>query len=642
MPTPLKIKKLQLRSATADKVDITEIDGKKFITFPFSSEMPVDRYFGAEILSHDKGSMDLSRLKNHAPLLFNHNMDLQLGKVVDAWIGDDKRGYCKVQLAENAFAIDKQKDIASGILVNVSFAYEINDLRLKEESKDAPPVYIVTAYQPYEICMVTCPADNSVGLLRSLGTKPDGLLRQLEDQPEVEMNVEAAVPPAEAPVPEPEPVKPAAVVDETESPTLPNKQETETQPERKKQMTPEEILKRERQRVAEIARLEDKFGFPELARQLREGELTIDECRGAYLEKMGAKKQELNGNEALVGLTQKEIRQFSFVRAIVALMNPRDPVAQEAAKFEREVSEAAVKAGGKAARGFMVPVDVLRAGRRDLLVGTASAGGHTVATELLAGSFIDLLRNKSVLQRAGARVLNGLVGSLAIPRLSGGATAYWVAENAASTESQQAFEQVAMSPKGLGGFTDYSRKLMLQSSLDVESLVRNDLAKVLALEIDRAGLYGSGSDAQPTGLKNVTGINTLDLAAAAATYLEIIEMETKVADDNADIGALKYLVNPTGRGGLKGTEKFANGSIPVWEPGNTVNGYSTEVSKQVASGDFWFGNFDDLIMGFWSGLDLIVDPYTGATAGTVRVVANQDVDVAVRHPESFCRANNTL
>jgi hypothetical protein len=89
-------------------------------------------------------------------------------------------------------------------------------------------------------------------------------------------------------------------------------------------------------------------------------------------------------------------------------------------------------------------------------------------------------------------------------------------------------------------------------------------------------------------------------------------------------------------------ERDSSTGMFIWEPGNTVNGYRTEVSNQVASNDFWFGNWADLLLGFWSGLDLLVDPYTGATSGTVRVVALQDVDVAVRHGESFARGNNTL
>jgi HK97 family phage major capsid protein len=357
-------------------------------------------------------------------------------------------------------------------------------------------------------------------------------------------------------------------------------------------------------------------------------------------------------------MDEKEIKQFSFMRALNALANPADRAAQAAAGFEREVSEAAAKKSGKSPTGILVPTDVLRSAlmtdfgaanqgynamaramatmMRDLTVGTSTAGGHTVSTNLLAGSFIELLRSRMVMARLGATMLNGLTGNIAVPRQTSGATAYWVAESGAPTETQQAFDQVTMTPKTCGAFTDYSRKLLLQSSIDVEAFIRMDLAKVIGLELDRVALYGTGSSNQPRGIDQTAGINTVNFAAAAPTFAEIVNMETQVAADNADVGTLAYLVNATGRGGLKTAEKASSTGQFIWENGNTVNGYRAEVSNQVAAGDFWFGNWADVLMGFWSGLDLTVDPYTGSTSGTVRVVALQDVDVAVRHPESFC------
>jgi HK97 family phage major capsid protein len=119
-------------------------------------------------------------------------------------------------------------------------------------------------------------------------------------------------------------------------------------------------------------------------------------------------------------------------------------------------------------------------------------------------------------------------------------------------------------------------------------------------------------------------------------------MESKVAADNADIGSMAYLMNASMRGALKTKDKGTDTGAYVFEPGGTVNGYNVGVSNQVASNDIFFGVWSQLIMGMWSGLDLMVDPYSNSKSGTVRVVALQDVDFAVRHPESFCRGNNTL
>jgi HK97 family phage major capsid protein len=198
-----------------------------------------------------------------------------------------------------------------------------------------------------------------------------------------------------------------------------------------------------------------------------------------------------------------------------------------------------------------------------------------------------------------------------------------------------------MTPKTCGAFTDYSRKLMIQSSIDVENMVRSDLARVLALEIDRVGLYGSGSSNQPLGLKDTTGVLTEDFAADTPTFSEVVALESDVSGANALLGNPVYLMNSAMRGSLKTKAKDSGSGLFVME-GGLVNGYEGVLSNQVASGDLWFGNFADLIIGYFSGLDIMVDPYTGSTSGTVRVVALQDVDIAVRHPESFSRGNNTL
>ena len=287
--------------------------------------------------------------------------------------------------------------------------------------------------------------------------------------------------------------------------------------------------------------------------------------------------------------------------------------------------------------------------QRDLLVGTATAGGHTVATNLLAQSFIDMLVNAMVVMTLGPTMLRDLNGNVAIPRQTGGATAFWVAENGAPTESQQAFDQVTLSPKTVGAFTDYSRQLLLQSSIDVEGFVRMDLARTLALAIDLAAINGSGASNQPRGVLNTSGIGSVagGTNGAAPTWDNIVDLESAVANVNAALGNLAYLTNTKARGKLKRTQMFSGtNGIPVWALDNTLNGYRTAVSNQVpsnlvkgASGAVCsaivFGNWSDLLIGMWGGLDVLVDPYTGGSAGTVRVIALQSIDTTVRHPESF-------
>lgn len=358
--------------------------------------------------------------------------------------------------------------------------------------------------------------------------------------------------------------------------------------------------------------------------------------------------------DAQIGMSDREVEQYSLVRAVRAMAAHQQGQrgALDEAGFEMEASQAVAQRLGRQPQGFFVPFDVQVRGRqeqRDLSVGTPTAGGNLVSTDLLAANFIELLRNRMVVRQAGATMLSGLMGDIAIPRQSGGATAYWVGEGGAPTESQQSVDQVALSPDTVGAYTDYTRKLLLQSSIDVEMFVRNDLSSILALAIDLASLHGTGSSNQPRGVANVSGIGSVvgGTNGAAPDWADIVDLETEVAVDNADVGRLGYITNATVRGKLKQTEKATNTAMFVWNDTSTpLNGYNAWVTNQVRSdldkgssvgvcSAIFFGNWADLIMAFWSGLDILVDPYTGGTAGTVRVIALQDVDIATRHPQSF-------
>lgn len=606
-------KRFQLPQLTrAIQAEGINVDAEsRTVEFPFSSELAVERWFGDEVLSHDKSAADLTRLNDGAPLLFNHNMDEIIGVLEKAWIGADKRGYAVVRFAKTARADEVLSMVNDNILRNVSFGYRISEM--VESIKDGKSTYTATRWEPFEVSLVTVPADHTVGIGRAeADDKRDVTVHRIQEE---------SAQPAEITIEEPTMTEQAAPVDV--------------------QVVATQAAEAERSRIAAIEALGQRFSASDLSRKLISEGVTLDAARAAFLEEIKVDQKPITGKEADVGLTDKEVRQFSVLRALNALANPSDKQAWADAAFEREVSEASAKAAGKSARGIFVPGAVLRA-KRDLTVGSATAGGNLVATDLMADSFIDLLRNRSVAIRAGATVMNGLVGNVAIPKQTGAATAYWVAESGAPTESQQTVGQIAMSPKTVGAFTDFSRRLILQSSLDIENMVRRDLAQVLALAIDSAAFYGTAADNQPRGLKNQTGINTKDFAAASPTFAELVAMESEVAADNADVGTMRYLVNPAQRGALKSTEKFSGTGMTIWEPGNTVNGYGTEVSNQITAGDVFFGNYADLMIGFWSGLDLTVDPYAGATSGTVRVIALQDCDIAVRNAISFCYGNAAL
>ncbi len=345
-----------------------------------------------------------------------------------------------------------------------------------------------------------------------------------------------------------------------------------------------------------------------------------------------------------VGMPEKDLSKYSLLRAIQARINNRSLDGVEA-----EVSKEIERRSGKAPQGFYFPTEIA-VNKRTLLNTTTGTGAVGTVT---APTFIEVLRNRMITQALGASMLPNMVGNFSLPQQTASGTAYWVAEGNAPTTSNQTVGQVAFSPKTVGAYTDLSRKFINQSSFDAENFVRDDLAKVLGIELDRAGMLGSGNSNQPLGIvpnlvANFAGqILALGADGEGITFADCVALETLVATANADSGSLAYATNAKVRGALKVTPKSSVAATVgfVWESGDTVNGYRAAVSNSITGNatkgggtnlsTMIFGDWSSLTYALWGGLDILVDPYTGSNAGTVRVVALQDVDVNVRHGESF-------
>ena len=579
------------------------------VDIAFSSEEPVERWFGNEILDHSKDSVDLGRLQSGGAVLVDHNTSDHVGVVEAVSIDADRRGRSTVRFLKSGRADEIWQDVVDGIRHNVSVGYRINKMKLDSE-EEGMETYRATSWTPYELSFVSVPADSSVGVGRS----DEAEERSITIENQYEDTVETI-----------EKDRKMSEEKKTEAPSI------DVDAERAK------IRKAEIKRISEIEALGDKFEAKDMARDYVNEGKSIDDFRVSLLAKMGDATPVTESAD--IGLTDTEVRQFSFMKAINALANPQDRRAQEAAAFEFDASRAAADKYGRDPQGIMIPMEILR-GKRDLNVGTTTAGGHTVATDLLADSFIEKLDNAMIATRAGATVLRDLQGNIAIPRATGGATSYWVAESGNITESAAAFDQVTMSPKTVGAFSDISRKLLLQSSIDVENFVRNDLALRLALAIDNKAFEGDGTSNTPTGVVNETGVGSVAFASAtagAATFGEVVDMESEVSQDNALLGNLSYITNAAQMGYLKQTKKDSGSGIFLVED-SQLNGYPVLVSNQISTtGQMLFGNWADLMIGYWSGVDINVDTSTGSASGTLRIVALQDVDVAVRHGESFCK-----
>ena len=565
-------------------------DGRR-VRIILSTENAVERGYGKEILDHSEESVDLDWMNSgRAPLLLDHVMAQQIGIIESVELDSDERKVrALVRFGRGGLAEEVFQDVKDGIRQNISVGYAVN--KMEREGKDT---YRVKSWRPMEASVVSIPADSQsrVGRSAEAPTEPPIETSEIkETKMSEEVNVEAVA---------------------------------------------ADAARTAQKEAAQIFELGARHNMSDKAAEsVREGR-SLAEFRGIVLDQIGDKPLVADD----IGMSQNEVKRFSLTRAIRALANPSDRKAQEDAAFEFEASRAAAEAYGVTAQGLMIPSDVLRQwAKRDLNTGDDSS---LVPEDFRAGDFIDVLRNQSSVMQAGARMLQGLSGNVAIPKKATSASAGWIAtEGGNSAESEATFAQVTMTPKTVGAFTEVTRQMMMQASPDIEALIRDDLTQSIALAIDLGALAGSGSSGQPTGIKNTSGINApTDFAAANPTFAEVVAMETAVAEDNALIGNLAYILPASMYGALKTTEKATNTAQFVVEPGGTINGYRAIVSNQVTAGDLYFGNFADLLVGMYGGLDILVDPYTSSASGTVRVRALQSVDVAVRHAVSFAVNND--
>lgn len=366
----------------------------------------------------------------------------------------------------------------------------------------------------------------------------------------------------------------------------------------------------------------------------------------------------------------KVVQQFSLNRAIRTRYGicRADGKKEEFDGLEREMDQEG-RAEARSSQvtdfapdGVMVPAFIAfgtkKVEQRDQVVGTAGSGGYTVATDL--GELIPFLSPTTPLVQLGARVVTGLVGNLDLPRRATRVTGYAVAEQGSITESSPTWEKISLSPKRQGAYVEASLQVLQQSSVDMENILRQDLQDVLTELQEYYAINGSGSSNQPTGILATAGIGSVvgGTNGAVPDWADIVDLETALSTANALRGMVGYLTTPGIAGKLKKTLlESAAGSEHIWEGPNdgrgTLNGYKAMIStlmpstltKGSASGichAIIFGNWRELIMAYWGGVQIVVDPYSLATSGSVRMTANTFFDVGVRHAASFSAMQDAL
>lgn len=594
-------------SHRAGTLELRSENGAEQLHMSVSSEEPVlsyvyfnDRYQQAyEILDHSASSINLSRAADGLVILDRHGGD-QVG-LMSVEIRDGKLGglveFCTGQRAQEIKA-----DAAKGLRRNVSVGYMIDSASyVVEGSRDGVPVVRAKSWTPYEASFEPVPADSTVGVGRAHDLSS---LTSADDE-----------------------VK---------------KHET-----RKKVMDKNEMAKlfaRAAQYGIEAAKVSALIEADETSARAKLDEMIVDK-QSADLEKERATVAELRTKkpaapevEAVAPLggsreeEKKIMRRYSVMNVVRALAGVKSDIG-----FEREISEELAKQRGKAAEGIIIPHAALA--QRDLTVSGSSSA--TVATDLMVNDFIDLLQTKAVLGQAGVTFMPGLVGNIAIPKMTAGASGYWVSEGGAITESQPTLGQVAGSPNTCGVMVDISRRLLLQSTPAAETLVRNEIVNRIIRTIQIAVFAGTGADGQPSAITNATGINNPSVTQGTPTYAEILNFPGSIMADSAEADGQKFLMTAEVWAKLAATLVGADGARTVLDPfTKKCIGYDYFTTEDLPANSLWFGDWKTVVIGMWgNGIDINADTATLSSSGGLRLVGLQDVDVMVR--QGYALAYNT-
>ena len=594
---------MRYRTLDLSRADYIDEENRR-VRVGVSSEEPVNRSFGKEVLGHKRDEVDMEFIASgRAPFLLDHDMTKQIGVIEEFKLDETaKRTIAVVRFGKSALAREVFEDVVDGIRMNISVGYKINKMeRVKDDSDED---YYRASWTPLEVSSVAVPADQSkaVGVGRSeTNIKSNIQVKTMENEKQ-EINLEEV-----------------------------------------KSKTVEEARAEFKRNSKEILDLAVRHNRRDLADKAISEGVSVEEFRGVLLENIANDKP--LDTPAEVGLKEEEKREYSLLRAINAAASGD----WRTAGFEREVSDEIASRTGKEARGFYIPADISW-GQRDQTVGTNSQGGFLKPTEHLGDQFIEALQSKLTITGLGARVMQGLKGDVAIPKMSASVTnSAFVAEGSAPSEGAATFAQVTMSPKTLAAYVDVSRKLMMQSDPSVEQLLRNDIIATFARKIDEVAIEGGASN-EPSGILNDSDAATVAIGTngGAITYAKVVDLVKEVEIDNAIIGDNPaFLTNPKVISKLRTIAKQGSGVEGnfILDPNNTMLGYNVESTNLVPSdlskgtgsnlSALIYGDFSQLMLGFYSGVDVVVDQASLSTSGGTRLAFFQDCDVAIRHGQAF-------
>lgn len=629
---PSGFRSIQMRAVRASDAE----DAPKTYPIAMASDTPVRRsgWYGWYYEQLDFSTLRTQRMTNGLPMLVNHDPNQRAGIIPDAKVVDGvMRGNGRFGTTD--FARGIQQEVDDGTLSGASIGYIVDAYERTEDfdsKDDEDEEYLGTfrtaGWEVYELSLTPIEADVASGVGRSADIK----------------------------------THPVRLIG-AENPPATGTERTQTMPE--PIAVGEDQMKVERARTAGIADLQRRY--PEqlkqedIARFIAEG-TSLADVKGYVLDKSVEQRSKIAAGETPL-LNENESQKYSFMRAIRSQI-PGEPIE---AGFEREVSQTMAKRLGRAAEGIMIPttekiftltseeqerrsIQMQRAG---LVASTFASGGATVATELTG--FIDLLRPALRLRELGATFMPGMTSNFSMPKMLSDVGFNWGGENPGvdNVDVDPSFGQVSFSPKQAIASTSWSRRLVIQSSIDIEAQIRTALIKQAAIGIEAAALNGpSGSTTTPMGLLNTAGVNLLAVGAngGVPNYQVWTALMNDIAVQNAELGVMSFLSTPEIRDTAMNQAELSNTiSKAIWTIGpdgkGRVAGQNAEVTnllpKNLTKGTgtglhpIIYGYWPALVIAEFGAMDVIVNPYTRMRQAMIDIAATFLVDCNVTYPVAF-------
>ncbi|EMB4964023.1 phage major capsid protein [Salmonella enterica] len=655
------------RDLTVSAPAFVESGDDRIVELAFSSEAPYSRIYTdqngdpvelKEILVHDKDAVDLDVLNDKASLLFNHEFDNHIGVVVpgSARIDEDGVGRALVKFSQvGQLANETYDKVKEGTMSKVSVGYTV----LEGHADFSKGVYFVTKWQPYEISIVSVPADSSVGVGRSLNTitdepanneenreveveteiKPEEEIRSEENKEQEELNNEESNSGTGDRSDRSETVEEEKVTPEETRSEEENKNEnseelnTDTQEsdderqnntetgEEEKPVEVEKPFERSQEDTDEIRAIGKHLNISEdeIQRAIEDKEITVESFKQRALNNITESKTFAKGKNNMTDTIKTLENRFDLSAALRSLSQEKALEGAEA-EYSQEMARQAAQRG--------------RAQRSNSVFVPTSALAPVVGTEIRHDSFVDLLLEKSVLGALGVNTLTGLTAPISLPRMNKNATDAFgfVNENGEGALSDVAFDGVPMSMKTFTGAVAISRQSML-SMPNVGALVAEHLIKASRIKLEKLILGNEEVANARAGLVKQL-IDAGKVVKCGLTHKDFLVEIAKLTDAGVDEAQIALAMRGALAADLASTLRDQAVAGYIMENGKIAN-RPVHTSGVLAEGAILAGDFSALTIGEWAGLEIDVDTTSLRAKGGTAVRVWADLDWAVSNPDAI-------